>query len=167
VVGSSAQGLLVNLRLAVGVLGERSANGWWSSSFLEPSSAAFLAPVFTRTTLLSRFHGVTEAARRVHDVRLAAGSYHLFRLPEETEQDLHVLVRDGSAPGGGLSVPDAAEALSILKMMARGEGASAPGPRLIGPASVLNDDAVWSAVAAVYLDAFTQGFQSYPFFARA
>jgi hypothetical protein len=159
--------LLVRLRLAVGVLGERDANGWWPSSFLEPASAAFLTPVFGRTALLAQFHGVSEAARRVHDARLAAGSYHLFRLPEETEQDLHALVRDAAAPWGDLAVPDAAQALVALREIASGEGASSPGPRLIGPASALHDASVWATVAAAYHDAFSQGFQSYPFFARA
>jgi hypothetical protein len=164
---ASVHHLLATLRLCVGVLGERAANGWWASSFLEPTSAAFLSPVFARTTLLSQFHGVTEAARRVHDARLAAGSYHLYRLPEETEQDLHALVLRSIASGTPLAVPDADAALATLQQMAEGEGASAPGPRLIGSASTLSDPAAWRRAASVYRDAFSQGFQSYPFFASA
>jgi hypothetical protein len=83
---------ILRIRFSVGFLGEKGEAGWWPTSFLEPSSRAFLDPVFVRTGLLAQLHGVTEAARRVHDAKLAAGSFHLFRLNEEVEQDLHALV---------------------------------------------------------------------------
>ena len=44
---------------------------------------------------LAQYHGVSEAARRVHDEHLSVGSFHLFRLPEEMEQDLHALLQAG------------------------------------------------------------------------
>jgi hypothetical protein len=53
---------IASLRLAVGLLGERDAAGWWPSGFMSPTSAAFLAPVFGSRVLQARYQGVLEAA---------------------------------------------------------------------------------------------------------
>ena len=161
------QETLLRLRLSVGLLGERAANGWWPTSFLEASSRAFLDPVFVRTGLLAQMHGVTEAARRVHDARLAAGSFHLFRLPEEAEQDLYALVRDWSRSGGAHVPSDASDAMTMLDEIAVGTGVDAPGPKLMGDSGSLGSADAWRMVAGVYRDAFRKGFQSYPYFSRA
>ena len=158
---------IVRLRLAVGLLGEKAANGWWPTSFLESSSKYFLDPVFVRTATLAQFHGVTEAARRVHDARLSAGSFHLFRLPEEVEQDLHLLVLARARSGANGIPVDESAAMGVLNELASGEGADSPGPRLMGPSASLELAVAWQQVAAAYRDAFRNGFQSYPYFARA
>lgn len=158
---------VAQLRFAVGLLGEKAANGWWSTSFLEPTSKSFLDPVFVRTSLLAQFHGVTEAARRVHDARLSAGSFHLFRLPEEAEQDLHALVLAGSRSTDAGIPADQSAAMAVLDELAAGEGADDPGPRLVGPQSSLVLDVAWQQVAAAYRDAFRKGFQSFPYFSRS
>ena len=163
----SIQATLLRLRMSVGLLGEKAANGWWPSSFLDRSSQAFLDPVFVRTRWLAQMHGVTDAARRVHDARLAAGSFHLFRLPEESEQDLHVLVRDWPRAGGASMPSDAAHAMRLVEDIADGTGASAPGPKLMGDSTLLRSMDAWRQVAGVYRDAFRKGFQSYPYFSRA
>ena len=157
---------LLRLRLSVGLLGEKAANGWWATAFLEPSSRAFLDPVFVRTGPVAQMHGVTEAARRVHDARLAAGSFHLFRLPEEAEQDLHALIRDWSRSDATPIPADVAEATKVLDEIAAGAGVDAPGPKLMGDAGSLASADAWRQVAAVYRDAFRKGFQSYPYFSR-
>jgi hypothetical protein len=82
---------------AVGFLGERAQFAWWPTAFYEPSSRnLFLEPVFSKTSRLAQYHGVLEAARRLHDEHLSVGSYHLFRLPEEVEQDLHAIVQSSA-----------------------------------------------------------------------
>jgi hypothetical protein len=83
----SHQYTLLKLRLTVGFLGERSQFAWWPTAYYEPSSRLFLEPVFSKTSRLAQYHGVLEAARRLHDEHLSAGSYHVFRLPEEIEED--------------------------------------------------------------------------------
>ena len=85
---------MLNLRLIVGYLGERSQFGWWATAFFDASSRAFPEPVFVKTRHLAKYHGVVEAARQLHDGHLSVAAYHLFRLPEELEQDLHVFMRD-------------------------------------------------------------------------
>jgi hypothetical protein len=79
--------------MLVGFLGERAQFAWWPTAFYEASSRLFLEPVFSKTSRLAQYHGVLEAARRLHDEHLSVGSYHLFRLPEEVEQDLHAIVQ--------------------------------------------------------------------------
>ena len=90
------------LRLLVGYLGERAQGAWWPTAFYEPSGRLFLEPVFGKTARLAQYHGVLEAARRLHDDHLSVGRYHLFRLPEEVEQNLHGLierqVREAATP---------------------------------------------------------------------
>ena len=92
---------ILRLRIVVGYLGESAQYAWWSTSFYEPSSRLFLEPVFSKTSQVAQYHGVIEAARRLHDEHLSTGSYHLFRLPEELEQDLHAMVQSS---GGENSV---------------------------------------------------------------
>ena len=86
---TSALSMLLEIRGPVGFLGECSQYGWWPTAFYEASSRPFLEPVFTKTARSAQYHGVVAAARRLHDEHLSVGSFHLFRLPEETEQDLH------------------------------------------------------------------------------
>ncbi|MEM6483399.1 MAG: BrxE family protein [Pseudomonadota bacterium] len=79
--------LIVELRLLVGFLGEKSQSNWWGSNFIGTSSEAFLAPVFSRTTMLARYHGVCEAAMLLHDEYIGVGAnYHLYRMPDSAER---------------------------------------------------------------------------------
>jgi hypothetical protein len=80
---------IARLKLLVGFLGEQSQFNWWLSAFFAPSSSAFLAPVFSKNAFADQYHGVQEAASRVHDEHIGIGRvYHLFRLPEHVEQAL-------------------------------------------------------------------------------
>lgn len=89
---------LTSLRILVGYLGEREQYTWWPSAFFASGSAAFLAPLFTRTQPLAQFNGVTQAAALIHDERIGIGQvYHLFRLPEDLEQGIHRTLNDATA----------------------------------------------------------------------
>ena len=96
---------LLQMRLLVGLLGERTQFGWWPTRFYEASNRLFLEPVFSKTSRLAQYHGVLEAARRLHDEHLSVGSYHLSRLPEEVEQDLHALVQSSAGEELAAKVP--------------------------------------------------------------
>ena len=86
---------IVRLRVIVGYLGEKAQFDWWQSGFFTPSSAAFLNPVFARTSALAQYHGVKEAARRLHDEHIGVGRmFHLFRLPETLEQSLFEFLKE-------------------------------------------------------------------------
>lgn len=157
----------LNLRLLVGFLGERAQCAWWPTAFHEASARLFLDPVFSKTSRLAQYHGVLEAARRVHDEHLNVGSYHLFRLPEEVEQDLYASVQRGlGAELAGQSLRSKEAALEALRRLAVPGGAGdagSLGPTAVGRIEDLDSAATLQAIAAAYLSAFTQNARTYPY----
>lgn len=155
----------VVMRMLVGYLGEKSQFNWWPTSFIGSSSNLFLSPVFPRTTLLSQYHGILEAARRVHDDRIGVGSvFHLFRLPEAHEHDLHTLINDG-----GFSLPlesfaNKDSAMAALQKIADGETPSNEGPVKLGNAQDIMTSGTIGDIARCYAAAFAQGLASYPYY---
>ncbi len=155
---------LLQMRLLIGFLGERAQFGWWPTSFHEALSRRFLEPVFSKTSKLAQYHGVLEAARRLHDEHLSVGSYHLFRLPEEVEQDLHATVQ--SSVGGDLASQASQSkeaALDALKRLAATGGTSSVGPTAVGNIKDLDSTDTLKAIAAAYFSAFTQNTKTYPY----
>jgi hypothetical protein len=158
---------IARLRVIVGYLGEKAQFDWWPSSFFTPSSAAFLNPVFARTAPLAQYHGVKEAARRVHDDHIGIGRvFHLFRLPETLEQSLFEVLQDpAAATVTHLGLGSQATALEALQSFFLTPASVREGPLQIGTAADLDGDA-WLAVAAgCYNAAFTQGMRAYPYLA--
>lgn len=157
---------LLRLRLLTGFLGERAQHAWWPTSFYEPSSRLFLEPVFVKTVRLAQYHGVVEAARRLHDEHLNVGSFHLFRLPEEVEQDLHALIQGEAGTELVAALPLSKDsALDALKGVAEGSKASGDGPVMVGQVQDLASPTVAASMAATYLSAFTRGAKAYPYLA--
>lgn len=155
---------LLQMRMLVGFLGERAQCAWWPTAFYEASSRLFLEPVFSKTSRLAQYHGVLEAARRLHDEHLSVGSYHLFRLPEEVEQDLHAIVQ--SSVGEELSSQSSQSkeaALEALKRLSAKNGTSGVGPAAVGNVNDLDSTDTLKAIAAAYLSAFTQNVKTYPY----
>lgn len=157
----------LRLRLIVGYLGESDQFGWWPTSFYQPSSRLFLEPVFAKTSRLAQYHGVKEAARRLHDEHIGIGRvFHLFRLPEEIEQDLHKLLEarlgDDSLLG---DLADRETALGALRAFSSDEGVLAEGPVAVGKFGDLLKAKATKEIAQRYLGAFNQGVKTYPYFA--
>ena len=155
---------LLQIRMVVGFLGERAQYAWWPTAFYQVSSRLFLEPVFTKTSRLAQYHGVLEAARRLHDEHLSVGSYHLFRLPEEVEQDLHAMVQSSA----GEKVVNLAQqskdvALDELNRLAAMGGNSSVGPMAIGNIKDLDSRDTLKALAAAYLSAFARNTKTYPY----
>jgi hypothetical protein len=151
------------LRVLVGYLGEHHQANWWPSSFLDRSSEAFLAPIFGNAVANARVVGVTEAARRVHDDAIGVGrTFHLFRLPETLEQELH---RTLSA-SKDTATPDSVEAaIEEMKALSSRDNEPKPGPIHVG-ALIMLGNAQWvPVVASHYRAAFAAGVQSFPYFA--
>ena len=156
--------VVLKTRLLIGYLGERAHYGWWPTAFYEASSRLFLEPVFSKTSPLAQYHGVLEAARRVHDEHLSVGSYHLFRLPEEVEQDLHALMQRAEAAEFALQeLHNKEAALASLAALASTNTASHVGPMAIGNMTDLQSADTISAIAAAYLSAFSQDAKTYPY----
>lgn len=156
---------ILRIRLLVGFLGERVQFDWWPTSFFEPSSRLFLEPVFSRTARLAQYHGVVEAARRLHDEHLNVGSYHVFRLPEESEQDLHALALQGTQGSIlGAELQSKEGVLEALRTEAGSKGRHRVGPVAIGKITDLASAGVLASAAGIYLAAFESHSKAYPYF---
>jgi len=155
---------LLTARILVGYLGERAQYAWWPTAFHEASSRLFLEPVFARTSRLAQHQGVLEAARRLHDEHLSVGSYHLFRLPEEAEQDLHDLVQSPEVDKFMLQeMLSTNAALAALRDIAGTVSVNGVGPTAIGNIGDLDSPNTVKAIAAAYLSAFSQDAKAYPY----
>lgn len=128
----------------------------------------FLEPAFSRTVGLSQYNGVLAAARRLHDEYIGVGDvFHLFRLPEETEQDLQALfAKTSEAPSeiwfSELSSQESA--LSALRAIAQNPTSIAGGPQAIGSANQISASSGPKLLAQYYLAAFEDNDRSYPYF---
>lgn len=150
------------LRLLIGYLGEHMQSRWWQSSFLGKKSTAFLLPTFGRSTVHAQVAGVSEAARRVHDDAIGVGCvFHLFRLPEQLEQDLRSTLAQASET---VSPGSVADALVELEALSSRDVTSTPGPTHIGSVAMLNETQWVSTVASHYHAAFAAGHRSFPYF---
>jgi len=156
----------LTLRLLIGYLGERSQENWWSTAFFEQSSRLFLEPAVPKTLRLAQYHGVKEAACRVHDEHIGVGNvFHLFRLPEEVEQDLHRYLKDAIAKGELQPAPQGKEAaLSSLAAIAGDQADTSEGPVDIGQLKDFLSSSSIKALARAYLTAFQNGRKTYPYF---
>jgi hypothetical protein len=156
---------IARLRVIVGYLGEKAQFDWWPTGFYTPSSAAFLNPVFARTAPLAQYHGVKEAARRVHDEHIGVGRvFHLFRLPETLEQSLFEWLQEPtSAAAGHADITSRDTALDALQSFFKTAGAVSEGPVQIGTCADLECDGWLAAAARCYHGAFTKGTRSYPY----
>lgn len=155
---------IIEIRYIVGFLGEKSQCNWWPTSFYDASSIRFLEPVFSRTAPLAQYHGAVEAARRFHDENLSVGSFHIFRLPEEMEQDLHEMVQTRLFE---LFDPDLivdhAAALNALSKVSNGTANEAVGPVLVGKIDELRASALLDKVGAIYRMALSSDTQALPY----
>ena len=159
--------VLATLRAIVGYLGERDHAGWWQSAFFAPGSAAFLAPVFSRTQTLAQCTGVTRAAAAVHDERIGVGHvYHLFRLPEDVEQRIHTELHDPELTRTiGEAVASKDNAIQYLRDQRGSAEGAGVGPVRVGDLHDLRAEERWRDVAAEYLRAVEAGVEIYPYFA--
>lgn len=156
----------VALRLAVGLLGEQEQSAWWPSGFLGRHAQAFLNPVFGGKTRMAQYHGVTEAACRIHDERIGVGRvFHLYRLPETIEQQMAAALQEGSLPEDVTRCFDSTErAESVLADLAKGPAAAKPGPVRLGGADMINSPDGVALLAATYRAAFHSSVKCYPYF---
>lgn len=159
--------IIAELRVLVGYLGEQQP-AWWPSQFFSPTAAAFLGPVFPRSTLLAQYQGVTAAAARKHEEHIGEGrTFHLFRLPEIFEQSAAGVFSDKAFEARARSlVADRDQAVARLAELAGDPVAASSGPVVVGDLTDELGDHL-KACAALYLDAFNKGIQSFPFLREA
>lgn len=158
---------LLKLRVAIGLLGESQQQAWWASAFFSSTSSAFLTPIFGRTTFLARYHGVREAAALVHDEHIGVGAnvFHLFRLPERFERNLHELLHDVDASNEvAESIHDQEAAEEYVQGFSKNIAVDSIGPMRIGAISDIENPSAWQLVAQHYLNAFQTGSTVFPYF---
>ena len=161
---SSTLHLYSHLRLLVGYLGEKNQFSWWPTAFLDATSRMFLEPAFPKTLGLAQYNGVSSAARRLHDEYIGVGNvFHLFRLPEEIEQDLQVVLLNPSE-AWFVDVSSQKNALTALRAIAHKRADIAGGPQAIGSTAQLSKDSGPKSLAQHYLAAFEDDSRSYPYF---
>lgn len=161
--------LIVELRLLVGFLGEKPQYNWWGSNFMGATSEAFLAPVFSRTTMLARYHGVCEAAMLVHDEHIGVGAnFHLYRLPDSVERAAAKEVASSDSKTLMNSVLASSEAaLTRLSELSITKAEKAEGPVVVGIYSDTDLKDILQQSASHYLRAFNQGYSCFPYMREA
>ena len=158
---------LAKLRTLVGFLGEKDQLSWWPSSFYSSSSNAFLTPIFGKTSVLTQYYGVREAAMRVHDEHIGVGKgvFHLFRLPEVIEKELHNLLSDqGFSEEVAIDISNEDTAKSALGSLCGKDISPSVGPVRIGGVSDLEKKNIWQAAARYYNLSFKDNTKVYPYF---
>ncbi len=157
--------LIAQLRLLVGYLGEKNLNEWWGSNFLSSTSSPFLAPVFPRTTMLAKYHGVCEAALLIHDEHIGIGSnFHLYRLPDSIEI---LVAKSLDNPEFQQQIADALSSREVaqkrLDELTTADGNSADGPVVLGAYSESGLNQILHNAASHYSRAFKDGYKCFPY----
>ena len=161
--------LVFSLRALVLALGESTAPAWWKTEFMNETGLRFLERLYPRTSFQAAVHAAGKAASHAHD-RAAGrvGVYHLFRLPESLEAELHRMPPDPlddffPTLRNALGRPE--ELMKLLAPMCGGERADAgPGARRIGTDKDLMTTAGLRKTAAVYHTAFERNKPGFPYF---
>jgi hypothetical protein len=158
---------IAKLRLCIGFLGESHQYAWWQSSFLSSNSSQFLAPVFEKTSFYSQYYGVKDAAAKVHDTHIGIGKgvFHLFRLPENVERELHeILGKKENVIVFQNFVQDKNQSEQFLKDYSKNNVPDAIGPVRLGDITDIDKKIVWQTVAHYYLNSFNQRAKVFPYF---
>ena len=161
--------LIVELRLLVGFLGEKSQLNWWASNFMGATSEAFLAPIFSRTTMLARYHGVCEAAMLVHDEHIGVGvNFHVYRLPDSLERAAVKIVTSNDTKALMDSVLCSREtALMRLGEFTTAKVNKTEGPVVVGSYSDAGLKETLLQSASHYLRAFNEDYNCFPYMREA
>lgn len=161
--------LVLRLRAVVLALGESVSPAWWKTGFMNETGLRFLERLYPRTVFHAAVHAAGKAARDVHDRAVGrVGVYHLFRLPESLEIELHRMPPAQAEDffrtlRNALGRPD--ELMKLLAPMGDGERAdAAPGARKIGTDKDMMTTAGIRKTAAFYHTAFARNEPGFPYF---
>jgi len=161
--------LVFRLRALVLALGESTDPAWWKTGFMNETGLRFLERLYPRTSFQAAVHAAGKAACGVHDRAVGrVRVYHLFRLPESLETELHRMFPDPADDflrrlRSALGRPE--ELMKLLARMCGGERAEvSPGAKKIGTEKDLMTPAGLSKTAAVYFTAFARKKPAFPYF---
>jgi hypothetical protein len=160
----------IQLRAIVLALGESVRPCWWNTEFMNETGLRFLERLFPRSFFQAAIHAAGQAACEIHDRAVGrVGVYHLFRLPEALEVEIHLNMPSADADFTSsfrscLGNKDGL--LKLLKIMSDDEDrpATGPGPQRIGTGGDLTKAKTLRRTASVYYQAFSKNKQSFPYF---
>lgn len=163
--------LALRLRALVLALGESVSPAWWRTEFMSETGLRFLERLYPRTVFHAAVRAAGEAACGVHDRAVGrVGVYHLFRLPESLEVEIHQMSPTGNEDfitlfRAGLGSPE-----RLMEMMVPLCGAGeaqdvASGAKRIGTDRQLLTSDGLNRVATIYHSAFRKRTLAFPYFA--
>jgi hypothetical protein len=159
---------IFQLRAIVATLGERTTPPWWRTQFLTNVGVRALTRVFPRTALSAALNSVLVVARAEHDKRIGLGkSYHLFRLSENIEHSLMLLMSEQalSTQVAALASKSQEDLIQDLANMAAGrEEPLADGPIRLGSNSSITESSGIEGLAVHYRNSFETGRRAFPYF---
>ena len=159
---------LGRLRVLVSMLGEAAHAKWWRTEFLTAAGLRFLDRLYPRTSCSAALRATGAAARDLHDSSIGRGGvYHLFRLPELFEGQLHGLAGRGFFDqvlrDVGSSVEPSESLLTQFEGLAAELPETEPGPQRIGSVRDLRRGNLIGRWAGAYLHAFRKGYRVFPY----
>jgi len=161
--------LVLRLRALVLAIGESTTPVWWNTGFMNETGLRFLERLYPRTFFHAAVHAAGKAASNAHDRAVGrVGVYHLFRLPEFLETEIHRVPPDldqniFSALRSALGRPE--KLMELLAPLCGGTGTdAAPGAKRIGTDKDLMTTAGFEKTASAYHHAFAQGKPGFPYF---
>ena len=158
---------LLKLRFAVGFLGQKKLANWWDCIFLDETGIRFLQTTFPRSARAAGLHSVVEAACSIHDQAMGKiGSFHLFRLPPNVEDQLDQLVSPAAeSPMITDLISSREAAIGAIEAMADAKLTAPSGPVQVGEEKRILTQTSVQELAAHYLSAFEQDIKCFPYFA--
>ena len=154
---------ILNLRLIVSYICENLSPPWWKSDIFGNSSIQMFEDIFPQTPILAQYHAAKNAGMNFHDQRLSKGTFHLFRLKEELEQDLHSYVLEHSDEQIKNIPTSLDDATSKLKLISEKNIEVRDGPYLIEHQDHEMDLFLLKQFAEVYLMAFNSNVKAIPY----
>mgnify|MGYP005839689783 CR=1 FL=1 len=162
--------LVLRLRALVLALGESVKPAWWKTGFMNETGLSFLERLYPRSSFRAAIHAAGRVACDVHDRSVGRiGVYHLFRLAESLEVEIHQIppASDGEFVmrlRSRLGRTD--DLMNMLQSLCGSEGKKdiAPGAKRIGTDSDLMIARAFEKTAAVYHHSFSQGNPTFPYF---
>jgi hypothetical protein len=159
---------LARLQVLVSVLGGAAHAKWWRTEFLTAAGLRFLDRMYPRTSCAAAIRATAVAARELHDSSIGRGGvYHLFRLPEPLEGQLHALAGRGFFDQVLRDLGPSLEIREVL--LAQFDGLAVdlreaePGPQRIGSVRDLRRGNLLGRWAGAYLHAFRKEYRVFPY----
>ena len=154
---------ILKLRWIVSFLSEKSPSPWWNSDIFGSSSLYMFRDIFNNSSVLAQYHAAKSSAMYFHDKSLSKETFHLFRLKEELEQDLHSYVLENQTEQKNYIPKSVEDGISNLKSISNKILEKKEGPFLI---NLENNELNLSTInkfSDTYLMAFNNKIISLPY----